>query len=809
MRNLKKVLAVGLALVMALSLAISAGAFTDDADIANTDAVNLLTQLGVINGFTDGSFRPDGNVTRAQMAKMIYVAIRTKDDSAVNFTNANTGLTDLAAATWAKGYVNFAFASDIVNGYPDSSFRPNSNVTGYEAAKMLLTMLGYSAATEGYTGTGWDFNVAVDAATAGLLDDLEAVDLSLPLNRDNAAQMIYNAFYAMPVTYPDGVLTKGDDTYAVAKFGLTEVTGILIANDYASLDGTAALADGDSEISGADAGTYDIDSAALLLGQSVKFFTDGDDTCYGNVLAGSDNVVVTYTGGGDVDDKADDADLTVDEDADFLINYAPSTSWDDDAEKDSAAERDAFDKIGATITLIDNNDDGDVDYVLSTEYTLSQVATYDEPDADDEDDVGSLTISAGANGSTGDLAYDGDEVVGFEDVADADYVNYVEIGGMLYVSVADEVTGEATAYSSSVVKIDGVSYTKSGLSAAADTSAELTAITTNPTISSTYTFYLDPNGYAVGYGDVIEEADVYAFLYAYSAAAENPVTEEDASGWVRLGFLDGTMGVYEVDVDTAEDLIAGLGEDTDFVNQIVSYVITDGVVTGIDLTPTGLVSDTAITIADGTITLLDTVPDPDAVIANTYLNNATAFFYVGSATANADAYIGYKNLPTTATGNVEYIMDGTKVVIIAIDDAGTTSVSGDYAYALDTSDPVVTADGVVYPFAVDGAEVELTLLDTDGNGTPDTTPVEGHVYTYETDADGVVTSLDDETIDTGTVDLVYEDDGLVVIDGDVYNYDAADVYDLTDGVAMGTLEADQNVIFVLDSDDILVIYIVD
>ena len=787
MRNLKKVLAVGLALVMALSLAISAGAFTDDADITHPDAVNLLTQLGVINGFTDGSFRPDGNVTRAQMAKMIYVAIRTMDDNATNFVNANTGLTDLGLAVWAKGYVNFAFASDIVNGYTDSSFRPNNNVTGYEAAKMLLTMLGYSTAIEGYTGTGWDFNVAVDAATAGLLDGLETIDLSMPLNRDNAAQMIYNAFFAMPVTYPNGVLTMGEDEYAVAKFGLVKETGILVANDYANLAGPDALADGmsglfvdyddDGYIHSGDeyVEEFDIASDASLLGCSVVFYTNADGVGYGMVADSGDNMTYTYTDATSFEDAADDAGFDG-MDSDW-IEFGNYDRWWESSDG----------VIGATTTLIDNDNDGDVDVVMQVYYEFSNVS-------EKTDDTITLDYF-------GEL--DADEVVGFDDVEEGDYVNVMENTdeGMYYVMKAESMVAQASSFNSSTVKIDGTTYKMSEMynNTSLDDIDEIAV----GDLNADATFYFDANGYPVAFGDVAGPETMYAFLYAYSTTAANAVTEEDASGWVRLGFLDGTMGVYEVDADTAVSLNSqGLTYDTAFANEIVEYSITDGVVTSIDVTPTGLVTDTAITIADGTITLLDTVPDPDAVIAGTYLGNATAFFYgLGSTTANADAYVGYKNLPTTATGAVEYIMDGSAVVIIAIDDAGTTTTAGSYAYCLSTTDPLVTADGTVYPFAIDGVEVELTL---DG-----VTPTYGHVYTYTSDADGIVTALSDKSAAPGTVDLVYADDGLVVIDGDVYTYDADMVYDVTDGVAMGDLAADQNVLFVASDSDILVMYIVD
>ena len=69
-------------------------AFTDQADIKATDAVDMLVALGVVDGFEDGSFQPNGTVTRAQMAKMIYV-LRTGKSDASAYNNDKTSFTDI------------------------------------------------------------------------------------------------------------------------------------------------------------------------------------------------------------------------------------------------------------------------------------------------------------------------------------------------------------------------------------------------------------------------------------------------------------------------------------------------------------------------------------------------------------------------------------------------------------------------------------------------------------------------------------------------------------------------------------------
>ena len=77
MKNLKKVLALVLAFACAFTM-FAGAAFTDQADIKATDAVNMLSSLGVITGYTDGSHQPNKVVTRAEMAKMILLYATTR-----------------------------------------------------------------------------------------------------------------------------------------------------------------------------------------------------------------------------------------------------------------------------------------------------------------------------------------------------------------------------------------------------------------------------------------------------------------------------------------------------------------------------------------------------------------------------------------------------------------------------------------------------------------------------------------------------------------------------------------------------------
>ncbi len=121
--HLKKVLALVLAFACAFTM-FAGAAFTDQADIKATDAVDMLVALGVVDGFEDGSFQPNGTVTRAQMAKMIYV-LRTGKSDASAYNNDKTSFTDINGH-WAAGYIKYCQSLGIIAGKSSTIFAPNA-----------------------------------------------------------------------------------------------------------------------------------------------------------------------------------------------------------------------------------------------------------------------------------------------------------------------------------------------------------------------------------------------------------------------------------------------------------------------------------------------------------------------------------------------------------------------------------------------------------------------------------------------------------------------------------------------------------
>ena len=202
---MKKLLAMVLALVMTLSLAVSANAFKDDTKISDdyAEAVAVLNGMGVFKGYEDGSFKPEGNITRAEVATIvyrIYTADVAKNDKSGLYATYNK-FSDMAGAGWAQGYIGYCANAELVKGYPDGTFKPSGKVTGYEVLAMILRAVGYDKNGE-FSGADWALHVAQTAQQAGVLKNVKGIDLNAPATRELVAELLFRAIAeASTVTY--------------------------------------------------------------------------------------------------------------------------------------------------------------------------------------------------------------------------------------------------------------------------------------------------------------------------------------------------------------------------------------------------------------------------------------------------------------------------------------------------------------------------------------------------------------------------------------------------------------------------------
>ena len=159
----------------------------------------MLSALGVINGYTDGSFKPDATITRAEAAKMIYTIWNGGNDDASAFEWKSV-FNDVYSGHWAEGYINFCYTNGIINGTSATTFAPEESVTGTQLAKMLLICMGYQADKSGLEGTGYSQRTNALATQNGLYVDV-AASVSSAMPRQYAAQIMYNALKADTVKW--------------------------------------------------------------------------------------------------------------------------------------------------------------------------------------------------------------------------------------------------------------------------------------------------------------------------------------------------------------------------------------------------------------------------------------------------------------------------------------------------------------------------------------------------------------------------------------------------------------------------------
>ena len=201
MRNLKRALSLALAFVMVMSLMIvgtSAKSYTDADKIDNQAAVEILGEIGVMVGNDDGSFAPDRDVTRAEMAVILTRILYGNNMNVDQFKNMNT-FTDVP--DWAEGFVNLCASLDIIAGRGNGIFDPDATVTSAEAALMLSRALGYFKNNAEF-GNDWALAAMKRATQAGIIGGDMVLQANAGLDRDDVAQMTFNTLTkAVPVQY--------------------------------------------------------------------------------------------------------------------------------------------------------------------------------------------------------------------------------------------------------------------------------------------------------------------------------------------------------------------------------------------------------------------------------------------------------------------------------------------------------------------------------------------------------------------------------------------------------------------------------
>ena len=316
MRNLKKILALVLALMMVLSVMVFASAANYD-DYSDKDqvspeyaeAVEVLTGMDIFWG-SENSFYPKSNVTRAEVATLLY-RIMTGDitGSQVGIYKDYGMFDDVLETNWFAGYVNYAANGELVVGVGDNKYNPKGNVTGYEWITMLLRAIGYDANGE-ISGSTWKITAASQAKESGILGSFNEATLNSALTREQVAYLLFNAIQARKVNYTNAFgyrpsslgYTIAWDMFRLAKTGTISVDawGRPGYYWYADVDADAAKEAGEATyatIEEAPVKTYNTAVTECDVASAVDIKTSKTyDAWYnGNQVIDGETIVATAT----------------------------------------------------------------------------------------------------------------------------------------------------------------------------------------------------------------------------------------------------------------------------------------------------------------------------------------------------------------------------------------------------------------------------------------------------------------------------------------------------------------------------------
>ena len=718
----KKVLSLVLCVAVMLSVMVmgAGAAFSDQDKIENTEAVDACSALNIIGGYPDGSYKPEGNIKRSEICKMICVALNGGEEPTLG-TPATPTFSDVRNtpnAAWAEKYIESCVSQGIVSGVGGGRFSPNGNVTGSQLAKMLLVCLGFDSDIEGYTGNAWDMNVNVRATQKGLYKGLEGLDVSAALTRDTAAQMVWNALQAGEVKY-EYTWVGGDATKVTAVDKLDNANNpiTLLKDKYNATivdEGILTTVEQDSK------GTYNVKTDATagtytkvekdysdLMGQKVDVMVKDDDhsKVYG-IYANEDSKVIATGVVGDLDPvtgdsekiKLDSTEYKIDTGAKvYHFNKTADAGTLISLAKTHSGVQDAY-----SIKLIDNDGNGKIDRAVVTPFAVAEV-TY----------VGtsSMTFQA-VNGFATIGNKDVDDVTAYDGIAEDDwvivYADSDTVDGNYNVEKATVVTGEVTGTRNNGAEglIDGTWYTSLVSGETFNVGDTVDVVTVGK-----YAFDVEISDTATTSADVL-----------YVDNAEVKTAGLDAGLTAKLYFTDGTTKTAKISkIDGKKVIVTGIaGADEILVSSAASYIdkvytfSVDGdkyeIKTISDSNKAGFKGQNTVkSYADKTLTLKDNSTAKIADDAVIFVEGADDTKVVSGATVNA---WGKDLISFTAANSIVLYSEsnGFKYVQVGSLKLATGNIpdaSGDTAYGYVTADPyLIKEDGTNY--------IQYTLWTADG-----------------------------------------------------------------------------------------------
>ncbi|WP_419500673.1 S-layer homology domain-containing protein [Dysosmobacter sp.] len=632
---MKKFLSLVLALVMTMSLVtVSAGAkdFTDSSKIQYAEAVDVMSAVKVIDGYTDGSFNPSATLTRGAAAKIICNLILGPTTASALVADA-APYKDVPTNHTFAGYIAYCQKTGIISGYADGTFKPANSLTGYAFMKMLLGALGYKADQEGYTGANWSINVAKRALNIGLADDLVGDFNGVKaVNREEACLYAFNTLKATMVEYDK------NSTVIVGNITIKEQSD---AKEMANTGKTDGNIDKDGKMQFAEKYFTDLKGVATtdefsrpatmwkVKSEEIGTYTDTADA--------------TYTKKVEIGDIYKDLGLGKSISAKKVSVYVDGVENPDQPARD-ITKGDDKNKYGDNGVLTEVFYDNDNDSVIITEVNTYVGTITKTVKATDKKDAYVVVAPESEKPTNFKNEFETDDK--FED---DDYVLYtysLKEKEIESVAAATKVEGTVTVAENSVTNnsdkkaltINGTKY-----KASAKISGENLS---DVSVKQDYTIYLDSYGYMI-YVEENEEIGDYALILNI----KNGSNDWYLGNRAELLFTDGTTKI----VTTDRDYFTKKGMEK---NDIVTYKVNDGGEYVLKALPDEKIVS-AKSIGDetnDTITTNKTLSMENnkaglKINGTTYTANSASVFVVADAGSTDDytAYTGVKNAPSIDT----------------------------------------------------------------------------------------------------------------------------------------------------------------
>ena len=362
---------------------LSTTGFSDVKGTACERAVQRMVSLGIVNGFDDGTFQPEKNVTRAEFATMLT---RMMNMDANSMMTGASPFSDVADNHWAAGSIKIISDLGWVNGVGGGKFEPESFVTFEQATKVVMMMLGYDPLiAKPAAGEAWYTGYMVMGAKTGFLKGVNPVT-GKAATRGELTIMLDNALEIDMVEETETgryEIQKNTNLLGSLLYDGAEIKGILQATDKASIVGTTSLRNNQVMIGGYiyDAGTT---NARDYIGMQVRFFVkeiDGEDVITGiypvtgknNIveLSGADIYNVTSSKVEYYDENDDEQDVSLADGMPIIYNNQLSLYSAETALKNPSAQ----------VRLIDNNDDDVFEVAVIRAFeigTVQKINAYDD-----------------------------------------------------------------------------------------------------------------------------------------------------------------------------------------------------------------------------------------------------------------------------------------------------------------------------------------------------------------------------------------------------------------------------------------------